>query len=232
MSPGERGATSAGNTVRLPSGCRLGRYPPCPTIDRFPNQRLRGVVVRMCGPMCRRLFRLRVEGTEHLPPAGAAIIAANHLSFFDSVVLALAVPRPAAVRGQGRVPRPLDDAAPAARPRHDPGRARQPPPGLRRAAGRRPRCWRPTSCSPSTPRAPAPQDGSLQEGHNGVGHLSVTTGASVIPAGIVGTDRIQPQGRPGAAAVPAGDGAVRLADRSASLRRQPARVPPAHHDAT
>ena len=34
----------------------------------------------------------------------------------------------------------------------------------------------------------------LHGGHAGVGHLSVTTGASVIPAGIVGTDRIQPVG--------------------------------------
>jgi 1-acyl-sn-glycerol-3-phosphate acyltransferase len=37
-------------------------------------------------------------------------------------------------------------------------------------------------------------DGTLHEGHNGVGYLIVTTGASIIPAGIVGTDRIQPRG--------------------------------------
>ena len=37
-------------------------------------------------------------------------------------------------------------------------------------------------------------DGALHDGHNGVGHLSVTTGARIIPAGIVGTDRIQPRG--------------------------------------
>jgi 1-acyl-sn-glycerol-3-phosphate acyltransferase len=37
-------------------------------------------------------------------------------------------------------------------------------------------------------------DGSLGHGHTGVGHLSVTTGASIIPTGIVGTDRIQPRG--------------------------------------
>jgi len=44
------------------------------------------------------------------------------------------------------------------------------------------------------PEGTRSQDGSLQEGHNGVGHLSITTGASIIPAGIVGTDRIQPKG--------------------------------------
>ena len=55
---------------------------------------LRRVLFAVAAPACRRLFRLRVEGDEHLPAAGAAIIAANHLSFFDSVVLALAVQRP------------------------------------------------------------------------------------------------------------------------------------------
>jgi 1-acyl-sn-glycerol-3-phosphate acyltransferase len=37
-------------------------------------------------------------------------------------------------------------------------------------------------------------DGSLHEGHSGVGHLSVATGTAIIPTGIVGTDRIQPRG--------------------------------------
>ena len=54
---------------------------------------LRNILFRVGGPVCRWLFRLRVEGYEHVPQSGAAIIAANHLSFFDSVVLALAVPR-------------------------------------------------------------------------------------------------------------------------------------------
>ena len=66
------------------------------SIDDRVTQRsgwLPRVLFGVAGPVCRRLFRLRVEGGEHLPAAGAAIIAANHLSFFDSVVLALAVPR-------------------------------------------------------------------------------------------------------------------------------------------
>ena len=55
---------------------------------------LQSVLLAVAAPACRRLFRLRVEGEEHLPTTGAAIIAANHLSFFDSVALAVAVPRP------------------------------------------------------------------------------------------------------------------------------------------
>ena len=44
------------------------------------------------------------------------------------------------------------------------------------------------------PRAHAPAYGSLHAGHTGVGHLSVGTGAPVVPTGIIGTNRIQPPG--------------------------------------
>jgi 1-acyl-sn-glycerol-3-phosphate acyltransferase len=44
------------------------------------------------------------------------------------------------------------------------------------------------------PEGTRSDDGVLHDGHNGVGHLSVSTGASIIPTGIVGTDRIQPRG--------------------------------------
>src|SRR5687767_12012938 len=50
-------------------------------------------LIGACGAVARRLFRVRVEGGEHLPSAGAAIIAANHLSFFDHIALMLSVPR-------------------------------------------------------------------------------------------------------------------------------------------
>ena len=51
------------------------------------------LLVAVGGPIARRLFRLRVEGDEHLPATGPAIIAANHLSFFDHVALVLCVGR-------------------------------------------------------------------------------------------------------------------------------------------
>ena len=35
------------------------------------------------------LFRLRVEGTEHYPAAGAALVCSNHQSFFDPVLVGL-----------------------------------------------------------------------------------------------------------------------------------------------
>ena len=47
----------------------------------------------LIGPWLRLLFRPQVEGLEHLPAAGAAILASNHLSFSDSVFLPLVCKR-------------------------------------------------------------------------------------------------------------------------------------------
>jgi 1-acyl-sn-glycerol-3-phosphate acyltransferase len=154
---------------------------------------LRRVLFHVGGPVCRRLFRVRVEGDEHLPTAGGAIIAANHLSFFDSVALALAVPRPISFVGKaeyldswktrrlfpalGMIP--IDRASP-----------RQAYGALQVAA----EVLEADELFAVYPEGTRTPDGTLHDGHNGVGHLSVTTGASVIPAGIVGTDRIQPRG--------------------------------------
>ena len=44
-------------------------------------------------PLYRGLLRVRVEGREHVPPSGGVIVAANHVSFFDSVALLQSIPR-------------------------------------------------------------------------------------------------------------------------------------------
>jgi 1-acyl-sn-glycerol-3-phosphate acyltransferase len=44
--------------------------------------------------LTRGVYRLRLHGDEHIPTEGAAIIAANHVSFVDPIVLAAASPRP------------------------------------------------------------------------------------------------------------------------------------------
>ncbi len=154
---------------------------------------LREVLFGVGAPLCRRMFHLSVEGKEHLPSAGAAIIAANHVSFFDSVALAVAIPRPLRFIGKaeyldswktrrlfpalGMVPVDRDS------PRQAYG-------ALEVAA----RVLEADELFAIYPEGTRSSDGTLGEGHAGVGHLSVTTGAPVIPAGIVGTDRIQPRG--------------------------------------
>jgi 1-acyl-sn-glycerol-3-phosphate acyltransferase len=47
----------------------------------------------LLGPALRLLFRPKVTGLEHIPPTGGAIIAANHISFLDPLLLPLVVPR-------------------------------------------------------------------------------------------------------------------------------------------
>ncbi|MFD7401796.1 lysophospholipid acyltransferase family protein [Streptomyces sp. NPDC059866] len=41
----------------------------------------------LLGPLLRLLFRPRAEGLEHVPAEGAAIIAGNHLSFADPLLM-------------------------------------------------------------------------------------------------------------------------------------------------
>jgi 1-acyl-sn-glycerol-3-phosphate acyltransferase len=42
---------------------------------------------------CRLFFRLRIEGVEHVPREGGALICANHQSYLDILVIGAAVPR-------------------------------------------------------------------------------------------------------------------------------------------
>lgn len=41
----------------------------------------------LLGPLLRLFFRPRIEGLEHVPDSGAAIVAGNHLSFSDHFVM-------------------------------------------------------------------------------------------------------------------------------------------------
>jgi 1-acyl-sn-glycerol-3-phosphate acyltransferase len=45
------------------------------------------------GPILRVLFKVRVEGIEHVPTSGPVILASNHLSFCDSIFLPLVLKR-------------------------------------------------------------------------------------------------------------------------------------------
>jgi 1-acyl-sn-glycerol-3-phosphate acyltransferase len=47
----------------------------------------------VAGPLLRTLFRPRLEGVENIPKSGPVILASNHLSFIDSVILPLVIKR-------------------------------------------------------------------------------------------------------------------------------------------
>ena len=170
--------------------------------DRRPGWRRTGnrrrrwpvaALVSVGGPVARRLFRLRVEGDEHLPAAGAAIIASNHLSFFDHIALKLSVGRRLTFLGKAeyldswktRLLLPALGMIPV-----DRSRPRRALGALDQAAG----VLRADEMIAIYPEGTRSRDGKLHAGHTGVGQLSVTTGVPVVPTGLVGTDRIQPPG--------------------------------------
>lgn len=62
-----------------------------PTRGSYRIYRTAGVVVK---PLMRAWFRMRVEGAGNVPASGPVILAANHRSNMDPVLLAAAVRRP------------------------------------------------------------------------------------------------------------------------------------------
>ena len=46
------------------------------------------------GPMFTAAFRLKTHGREHVPRQGAAILAANHASFLDPIMIGISAKRP------------------------------------------------------------------------------------------------------------------------------------------
>ena len=66
------------------------------TGDAAPPQRFGpgyAIARLLATPLYRTLWRVHVEGGERLPQRGPAILAANHVSFFDSIVLIMTLRR-------------------------------------------------------------------------------------------------------------------------------------------
>jgi 1-acyl-sn-glycerol-3-phosphate acyltransferase len=153
----------------------------------------------LVGPWLRLLFRPWVEGLEHVPTDGPAILSSNHLSFSDSVFLPLVVPRHITFlaksdyftgrglkgrltafffKGLGQVPvdRSGGSASQAAIDT-----------GLRvLGAGEL------LGIYPEGTRSP---DGRLYRGRTGVARMALESGVPVLPVAMIGTDRIQPPGK-------------------------------------
>ena len=145
-------------------------------------------------PVYRRLTPVAVVGSEHLPTTGPVILAANHISFYDTVVLMLSVPRPTYFVGKAEyldswTTRYLFPALGLIPIERQTGRRAME--ALDTAAG----VLRAGEVLAIYPEGTRSRDGLLHRGHTGVAQLALTTGARIVPVGLVGTDRIQPIGK-------------------------------------
>ena len=143
-------------------------------------------------PILRLVYRVRVEGREHIPRRGAVILAANHRSFLDSIFVPLAIgwrrdtfvakaeyfeQRRTAwfFRAAGQIPiqRSGGNASDAA---------------LASATGVLER----GGVFGIYPEGTRTRDGFTHRGHTGVARLARATGAAIVPIGLVGTAECQP----------------------------------------
>ena len=156
-------------------------------------ERLARITKAGLSPLYRLLYPVDVQGAENIPLGGGAILAANHISFFDTVVLLFSVQRRTSFVGKAeymdswktKYVFPAFGMIPIKR-----AAGRQAMAALDTAAG----VLRRGELLAIYPEGTRSRDGFLHRGHTGVAELALATGAPIIPIGLVGTDRIQPIG--------------------------------------
>lgn len=143
-------------------------------------------------PVVNAVWRPNVEGKEHIPASGAAILASNHLSFLDSVFLPTIMGRPVYFLGKsdyfvGWKRHFFENVGvmPVAREGGDAGEA-----SLRRGQEVLERGHL-LGIYPEGTRSP---DGRLYRGKTGPVRLALRTGAPILPVAMVGTREVLPTG--------------------------------------
>jgi 1-acyl-sn-glycerol-3-phosphate acyltransferase len=152
----------------------------------------------VAGPLLRLLWRPEVTGGEHIPRAGGAIVASNHLSVVDSIFLPLVLDRPLTFAAKseyftGKRPSQLFAGAYMRATKQlavdrDSGRAAQ---DMLEAAVRLLQAGELFGVYPEGTRSP---DGRLYRGRTGIGWLVLASAVPVIPVAMIGTGRVLPPG--------------------------------------
>jgi len=156
------------------------------------------VVHSVLPPLARAVWRPKVEGLDHVPSSGPVILASNHLSFVDSIVIPCIVPRKvvflaksdyftgSGLRGaaqrawfEGLGMLPVD--------REDTRAALASLDTALEVLGR-------GDAFGIYPEGTRSRDGRIYRGRTGVAHLALTAGCPVVPVGLIGTQEIQPVG--------------------------------------
>lgn len=139
--------------------------------------------LRLLSALPRVYFRLRVEGAIHVPADGPCIIAANHASYLDPIVLWMACPRHVRyIVDREQYQRPLvhwvavrAEAIPVENNPRDLGSLRRALLALKQGA-----------MLGIFPEGGRSDDGSQKTGKPGAVLLALRAGVPLLPAGIVG----------------------------------------------
>jgi 1-acyl-sn-glycerol-3-phosphate acyltransferase len=156
------------------------------------------VVHTVVAPAARLVWRPEVRGARHIPRSGPVILASNHLSFADSLVIPIVAPRKVAFLAKsdyftgtglsgaltrawftsmGMLPVDRDDSKAALGSLETALEVL----GRGEAFG-------------IYPEGTRSRDGRLYRGRTGVAHLALTAGCPVVPVGLRGTEHLQPVG--------------------------------------
>ena len=149
----------------------------------------------VAGPFLHLLGRPEITGTEHIPRAGGAIVASNHLSLVDSIFLPYMLDRPLTFAAKSeyfsgrKTPSQLFAAAYMRATKQlsvDRDSARSAQDTLHAALALL-QAGELFGVYPEGTRSP---DGRLYRGRTGVGWLALASGMPVIPVAMIGTDRV------------------------------------------
>ncbi|MFW6344976.1 MAG: 1-acyl-sn-glycerol-3-phosphate acyltransferase, partial [Halomonas sp.] len=137
--------------------------------------------------MVRLLYRLRIEGAEHIPRRGAALVVCNHVSFMDALVVGGACRRPL----RFLMDKPIYDspwlnwlfrlvgAIPVESERHAPG-------NLRQALEEVSRALREGEVVMLFPEGRLTPDGEVQDFRRGLERILARDPVPVVPASLSG----------------------------------------------
>ncbi len=173
-----------------------------------------------------RLWPSALSGYETVPKDGPAVLCANHLSFFDSVLLLVTLDRPVYFIGKAdylnswRTRRLFPALGIIPIDRDNGTRAML---ALDAAA----EVLREGALLCVFPEGTRSRDGHLHRGYIGAARVAMTVGCPILPVGIVGTREIQPPGarlpRPGPCSISIGAPLV-ATDVEVNSRRSAARA--------
>lgn len=157
-----------------------------------PSARLYRTTRAVVGPLVKRYFRMRYVGLEHVPASGAVVLACNHLSNLDPVLLGAVCPRQInylakielfrvpllgrLIRGYGAIP--------LRRTASDPDAMRLAEAVLEHG-----------QLLALFPEGTRSRDGQLKPFRFGAARLALKYDVPLVPAAIVGTDHAMPSGR-------------------------------------